>query len=198
MQEIKDYVSFDLEFNESDEVKHLLQVSAVKYINHQAVAEFDTFVHTSIPIKSFISGLTGITLDKIKKAPPMEKVLEDFATFVGQSYLIGYNGRESDIPVLQAHGLDLSDQYEIDVYEIAKEMRTTYLAGSKGLSLKKVAEYLGLTGRAHNSLEDAKLTALVYQKLLDFKANEALLETQEIVANNPFANLKLENLFSDN
>lgn len=195
MEEIKNYVSFDLEFNQVDGVEHLLQVSAVKYLDHQEVAFFDCYVHTSIPIKSFISGLTGITVDKIKNAPPAEQVLAEFKAFVGDFSLMGYNGRNSDIPVLQKHGLDLLDQYHIDVFEIAKEMKPTYLAGSKGLSLKAVAEYLGFSGRAHNSLEDSRMTAQVYKALLDLKENESYLDQQEAISNNPFAGLSLENFF---
>lgn len=197
IQEIKDYVSFDLEFNTVDDVKHLLQVSAVKYINHQEVDYFDSYVHTKIPIKSFISGLTGITVDKIKTAPSTEEVLIHFKEFVGELPLIGYSGRSSDIPVLKSHGLDMQTQYEVDVYEIATALKSTYLAGAKGLSLKSVAEYLKLQGRAHNSLEDARMTAQVYQGLLNLKSNEVYLDEQEVVSNNPFAGLLLDKLFNE-
>lgn len=197
MEEIKNYVSFDLEFNEVEGVQHLLQVSAVKYLNHEEVDRFDTYVHTTEHIKSFVTGLTGITIDKIKDAPPVDKVLEEFKNFVGDFPLMGYNGRKSDIPVLQSHGLDLEAQYLIDVYEIAQEMKPTYLSGSKGLSLKAVAEYIGLNGQAHNCLEDSIMTAKVYQGLLELKANESYLDEQEEVANNPFASLGLAGLFGE-
>ena len=131
MEEFKDYVSFDLEFNEVEGIQHLLQVSAIKYVNHQETERFDTYVHTSVHIRSFITGLTGITQDKIKNAPSIDEVLRDFKFFVSDFPLMGYNGRKSDIPVLQSHGLDLEAQYKIDVYEIAQEMKPTYLSGSK-------------------------------------------------------------------
>lgn len=178
-------------------VQHLLQVSAIKYVNHREVDRFDTYVHTSVHIRSFITGLTGITIEQIKDAPPVEEVLAKFKDFVGDFPLMGYNGRKSDIPVLQSHGLDIEAQYQIDVYEIAKEMKATYLSGSKGLSLKAVAEYIGLKGQAHNSLEDAKMTAEVYQGLLELKANESYLDEQEEVTNNPFAGLGLASLFGE-
>lgn len=197
MEEFKDYVSFDLEFNEVEGIQHLLQVSAIKYVNHQEIERFDTYVHSTVHIRSFITGLTGITQDKIKNAPPLEEVLRDFKAFIGDFPLMGYNGRKSDIPVLQSHGLDLEAQYQIDVYEIAQEMKPTYLSGSKGLSLKAVAEYIGLKGQAHNSLEDAKMTAEVYKGLLELKANESYLDEQEVVTNNPFAGLGLAGLFGE-
>lgn len=197
MEEFKDYVSFDLEFNEVEGVQHLLQVSAIKYVNHREIERFDTYVLTTVHIRSFITGLTGITQDKINNAPPIDEVLRDFKAFVSVFPLMGYNGRKSDIPVLQNYGLDLEAQYKVDVYEIAQTMKPTYLSGSKGLSLKAVAEYIGLKGQAHNSLEDAKMTAKVYQGLLELKANESYLDYQEEVTNNPFAGLGLAGLFGD-
>lgn len=196
MEEIKDYVSFDLEFNTVDGVEHLLQVSAIKYLEHVEVESFDSYVYSAIPIKSFITGLTGITAHKIKTAPSIEQVLQNFTDFIGDLPLMGYNGIKSDIPVLQHHGLDLSDQYEIDVFLLAKEMRETYLRGSQGLSLVKVAQHLGIRGRGHNSLEDARMTAKVYQALVDLKANAELIKEQESLTHNPFAGLGLANLFS--
>lgn len=192
MQELTTYIAFDLEFTANNRGTYdLLQVSAVKFSEGQEVAHFDTYVYTDQPLKSFINGLTGITSDKIAQAPKVEAVLRDFTSFVGETALVGYNAKKSDLPILLDHGLDLTGQYQVDLYEEAQERRSTDLNGISRLSLQSVADFLGIKGRGHNSLEDARMTAKVYEAFLDFDRNRRLLDRQETVSNNPFAGLDL-------
>lgn len=190
MKKLEEYVSFDLEFNTVQEVSHIIQVSAVKFQAHEEVDSFDTYVYTDVPLQSFINGLTGITADKIAGAPKVEAVLQDFKNFVGPAQLIGYNAPKSDLPILAENGLDLSEQYALDIFDEAFERRSTDLNGIANLQLHTVAEFLGISGRSHNSLEDARMTALVYEKFLEFDDNKSYLNQQkEVVADNPFAAL---------
>lgn len=191
MEELKDYVSFDLEFTRVEDVIHLLQVSAVKYRNHEEVASFDQYVYYDLQINSFIAGLTGITSAQIQGAKPKDEVLVDFKEFIEDLPLIAYNGLKSDIPVLQSHGLDLEDQFGLDIYHLARDYRGTYLRGIEGLSLQKVAVYLQIKGRGHHALEDARMTAQVYQALLELEENEVYQPEQESLSYNPFASLDL-------
>ena len=69
MENLETYIAFDLEFNTIDGVSHIIQVSAVKLNQHEEVDQFDSFVYSDVPLQSFINGLTGITADKIAKAP---------------------------------------------------------------------------------------------------------------------------------
>lgn len=121
MENLQEYVAFDLEFNAGNGAYQLIQLSAVKFVNHEEVDQFDSYVYTDVPLQSFINGLTGITAEKIKTAPKIETVLADFQAFVGQAALIGYNAMKSDLPILAENGLDLKDQYQVDLYEEALE-----------------------------------------------------------------------------
>mgnify|MGYP000529655207 FL=1 len=58
---------------------------------HKEVDQYDSFVYSNVPLQSFINGLTGITADKIAKAPKLESVLAEFKAFIGNTPLIGYN-----------------------------------------------------------------------------------------------------------
>ncbi|MCW6676632.1 3'-5' exonuclease [Aerococcaceae bacterium NML180378] len=201
MKYLDEYISFDLEFNTVDKVRHILQVSAVKYQNGKEVGQFDSFVHSEVSIKSFITGLTGITPATIRQAPPLEEVLQQFQAFIQDTPLIGYNAIKSDVPLLQEKGFDVSEQYAFDIYHLVREKRHVYFNGISQLSLKAVADYLKIKGRGHNSLEDARMTALVYEQLMDYERNKDYLveHTQEVIVNNPFASLGLADLFeSDN
>lgn len=190
MKQLQEYIAFDLEFNTVGEHSHIIQVSAVKYSNHQEIALFDTYVHTKVPLQSFINGLTGITARDIIGAPKIEIVLTDFQSFVGDTPLIGYNGYKLDLPLLVENGLDLTSQYQVDLYDEAFVRRSTDLNGIVNLKLTTVADFLGIKGKAHNSLEDARMTARVYEKFLDLDENKIYLKQQkEVAVDSPFATL---------
>ena len=190
MKQLQEYIAFDLEFNTVGEHSHIIQVSAVKYSNHQEIALFDTYVHTKVPLQSFINGLTGITARDIIGAPKIETILTDLQSFVGDTPLIGYNGHKSDLPLLVENGLDLTSQYQVDLYDEAFVRRSTDLNGIVNLKLTTVADFLGIKGKAHNSLEDARMTARVYEKFLDLDENKIYLKQQkEVAVDSPFATL---------
>ena len=195
MENVETYIAFDLEFNTVDGVSHIIQVSAVKMDRHEEVGQFDSFVYSDVPLQSFINGLTGITADKIDKAPKLESVLADFKAFVGDTPLIGYNALKSDLPILAENGLDLEEQYVLDVFDEAFDRRASDLNGIVNLKLTSVADFFGIKGHGHNSLEDARMTAQIYEKFLELDENAKLLEQQEEVSNNPFAALGLGGLF---
>lgn len=191
MEKLRDYIAFDLEFNQHEGVTHLIQVSGVRFQDGQESASFDSYVHTSVPLKSFINGLTGITAETLKDAPKVEQVLQDFQAFVGNLPIVGYNAAKSDLPILLEHGLDYRDQYKVDLYDEAFERRSSDLHGIANLKLQTVANFLGFKGQSHNSLEDARMTARVYEAFLESDEGKLLLEEQSNLSMNPFGGLDL-------
>ena len=133
METVRDYISFDLEFNKHQEKTHLIQVSAVHFKDGEEVEAFDSYVHSDVPLKSFINGLTGITSETLKDAPKVEEVLQKFQDFVGDLPLVGYNAAKSDLPILLEHGLDYREQYLVDLYNEALERRSSDLHGIANL-----------------------------------------------------------------
>ena len=191
MEKLRDYIAFDLEFNQHEGVTHLIQVSAVHFQDGHEIDAFDSYVHTSVPLKSFINGLTGITAETLKDAPKVEQVLQDFQAFVGNLPIVGYNAAKSDLPILMEHGLDYHDQYKVDLYDEAFERRSSDLHGIANLKLQTVANFLGFKGQSHNSLEDARMTARVYEAFLESDEGKLLLEEQSNLSMNPFGGLDL-------
>jgi len=191
MEKLRDYIAFDLEFNQYEGVTHLIQVSAVRCQDGQEIDAFDSYVHTSVPLKSFINGLTGITAETLKDAPNVEKVLKDFQAFVGKLPIVGYNAAKSDLPILLEHGLDYHDQYKVDLYDEAFERRSSDLHGIANLKLQTVANFLGFKGQSHNSFEDARMTARVYEAFLEADEGKLLIEDQSSFFMNPFGGLDL-------
>ena len=195
METVRDYISFDLEFNKHQDKTHLIQVSAVHFKDGEEVGAFDSYVYTDVPLKSFINGLTGITSETLKDAPKVEEVLQKFQDFVGNLPLVGYNAAKSDLPILLEHGFDYRDQYKVDLYDEAFERRSSDLHGITNLKLQTVASFLGFKGKSHNSLEDARMTARVYEAFLESDESRLLLNTQSNLNSNPFGGLDLSQLF---
>ena len=195
METVRDYISFDLEFNKHQDKTHLIQVSAVHFKDGEEVGLFDSYVHSDVPLKSFINGLTGITSETLKNAPKVEEVLQKFQDFVGDLPLVGYNAAKSDLPILLEHGLDYRDQYKVDLYDEALERRSSDLHGIANLKLQTVANFLGFKGRSHNSLEDARMTARVYEAFLESDESRLLLNSQSSLNSNPFGALDLSQFF---
>ena len=195
METVRDYISFDLEFNKHQDKTHLIQVSAVHFKDGEEVGAFDSYVYTDVPLKSFINGLTGITSETLKDAPKVEEVLQKFQDFVGALPLVGYNAAKSDLPILLEHGFDYRDQYKVDLYDEAFERRSSDLHGIANLKLQTVASFLGFKGKSHNSLEDARMTAQVYEAFLESDESRLLLNTQSNLNSNPFGGLDLSQLF---
>ena len=195
MEKLRDYISFDLEFNKHQDKTHLIQVSAVRFKDGEEVGAFDSYIHTDVPLKSFINGLTGITSETLKDAPKVEDVLKDFQAFIGQLPIIGYNAAKSDLPILLEHGLDYSSQYQVDLYDEAFKRRSSDLHGIANLKLQTVASFLGFKGQSHNSLEDARMTARVYEAFLESDESKILLDVKSSLNSNPFGGLDLSQLF---
>ena len=195
MEKLRDYISFDLEFNKHQDKTHLIQVSAVRFKDGKEVGAFDSYVHTDVPLKSFINGLTGITSKTLKDAPKVEDVLKDFQAFIGQLPIVGYNAAKSDLPILLEHGLDYSSQYQVDLYDEAFKRRSSDLHGIANLKLQTVASFLGFKGQSHNSLEDARMTARVYEAFLESDESKILLDVKSSLNSNPFGGLDLSQLF---
>ena len=195
METLREYISFDLEFNKHQDKTQLIQVSAVHFKEGEEVGAFDSYVYTDVPLKSFINGLTGITSETLKGAPKVEEVLQKFQVFVGNLPLIGYNAAKSDLPILLEHGFDYSHQYLVDVYSEALERRSSDLHGIANLKLQTVANFLGFKGQSHNSLEDARMTARVYEAFLESDESRLLLNSQSSLNSNPFGALDLSKLF---
>ena len=161
----------------------------------EEVGAFDSYVHSDVPLKSFINGLTGITSETLKNAPKVEEVLQKFQDFVGNLPLVGYNAAKSDLPILLEHGLDYREQYLVDLYNEALERRSSDLHGIANLKLQTVANFLGFKGRSHNSLEDARMTARVYEAFLESDESRLLLNSQSSLNSNPFDALDLSQFF---
>lgn len=165
-QPLYDYVVLDIETTglkkERDEI---IQVSAVKFKQDQELDYLDTLIKpVHKQISPFIENLTGISNSDVDNAPEITEIIPKLYDFIGDQPLIGHNVM-FDLSFLKDNGLNLPQLEFVDTLDIAQAAQSQLkLPNTK---LKTLKNYFGIDNRSHNSLNDVKTTAVVYQKLRD-------------------------------
>lgn len=92
-EDLNDYIVIDVETTGTDaKLCKIIQLSAVRFINHRETASFNTYINPGCPIPAEVSELTGITSANVVGAPAFEEKLEEFRAFVSASpYIAGWN-----------------------------------------------------------------------------------------------------------
>lgn len=165
------FVAYDIETTGlSHAIDEIIEIGAVRVVNGEITERFSTFVQTyKKGISEQTSELTGITKDMIKSAPMMWEAFNDFADFIGEDIVIGYNNTAFDNKFLMRAGRyarrTLQNRF-FDVKTYAKENPGKLQC--VGFSLSELSRYLNIENpSAHRALADAETTAKVYLALLD-------------------------------
>ena len=92
-EDLNDYTVIDVETTGTDaKLCKIIQLSAVRFINHREAESFNTYINPGCPIPAEVSELTGITSANVVGAPAFEEKLEEFRAFVSVSpYIAGWN-----------------------------------------------------------------------------------------------------------
>ena len=91
--ELSDYVIIDLETTGLDpETSKIIQLSAVRFLDHKGVATFSEYINPGIHIPEEVSSLTGITDETVSTAPAIEDKIQKFLEFVcAAPFVAGWN-----------------------------------------------------------------------------------------------------------
>ena len=142
----------------------IIQLSAVRFQNGQAMEYFDTYLKPGKPIPPEAQEINGISEDMVKDAPVLEEVAEAFLAFVGNDPIVLYNAK-FDLMFLWCAGIDL-----VRGREIYDAMYSSYGIFSKkalpNRRLVTVANALNIVFDAHNSLEDSRATGEVMLEIV--------------------------------
>ena len=173
--DFKSFVAFDVETTGVDSSKDAItEIAAIKVVDGRIVETqeftFQELVHPykkSIPEN--VEMITGITNEMVKEARDIWEVFPDFAEFIGDNILVGYNCMSFDSKFLVRAGrlsnLIINNEY-YDVMKLAK--RCKHKLDSSNMKLTDVAKSLGIVNpQAHRALSDAITTAKVYVELCD-------------------------------
>lgn len=168
-----DYVVFDIETTGlSSYYNEIIEISAIKVRNDKVVDRFSSLVKPNARISSFITKLTGITNEMVVDAPCIDKVLEEFISFIGDDILVGHNV-SFDVNfvntnlVMLGYGA-LTNDY-VDNLMIARRVLTEL----RHHRLGDLADYylIDTTG-AHRGLKDSYITHQIFLKLKDETVNQ--------------------------
>ena len=161
------YVALDIETTGLDENRDaIIEVGAVKFTERRVEDEWSTLINPGRQIPDFITGLTGIDNPMVRQAPGFRDIAHELEAFVGDAPVIGHNVR-FDLGFLQKGGI-LRYNDVIDTYELAAVL----MPSAPRYNLGSLGSQLGiLLPATHRALDDAKVTQVVFTRLLE-KARE--------------------------
>lgn len=160
---VEDYVVLDFETTGLRAgADRIIQIGAVKYINHEQTDMFNSFIDPQrhIPIK--ITQLTGISNDMVDGAPTIEQKIGELLDFIGNLPLIAHNA-SFDMGFLYAidnlEGVKIPEFTVIDTVKLARKIITN----TPNHKLTTLTNYLQLEHDAHDAIGDCLATAAIYQ-----------------------------------
>ena len=152
--DLNDFVVLDLETTGlSSRDCEIIQLSAVRYVNHREVDSFSSYIHPKCCIPPSITELTGISDATVSDAPAIDEVLGEFICFLLKSpYVTGYNIKFDLGFVDAAVGGPISEHLV---------WFDTMLLTRRSLSLPRyrladVCEYIGYNTIFHDALSDCR------------------------------------------
>ena len=165
------FVALDIETTGLDENRDAItEIGAVKFNERRVENEWTTLVNPRQQIPEFITNLTGIDNAMVRQAPDFRDIAHELEAFVGDAPVIGHNVR-FDLGFLQKGGI-LKYNDVIDTYELAAVL----MPSAPRYNLGSLGQQLGvLLPATHRALDDAKVTQVVFTRLLE-KAFELPLD----------------------
>jgi DNA polymerase-3 subunit epsilon len=86
------FIAFDTETTGTlPGVDKIIEIGAVRFVNGQVDAIYSTLIDPQIPIPSAASAVNGITDEMVIGQPKIESLLESFADFCGDDWLVAHN-----------------------------------------------------------------------------------------------------------
>lgn len=175
----KSFVAFDIE---STGINHnwdsITELAAIRVVDGKIVEEkdfiFQELVHPyKRKIPKNVEEITGITNEMVQDAREVWEVFKDFADFIKDDILVGYNCMTFDSKFLVRAGclsnIKIENKY-FDVMNYVNKFRYKLNYDSK--TLTNIGELLGIKNpNAHRALADSITTAKVYLKLLEMDDN---------------------------
>lgn len=155
-------IALDIETTGLDPaVDSIIEIGAHRFNGHRLEAEFSTLVNPNRHIPEFITNLTGINDAMVRNSPHIKDVIPQLSAFVGDLPILGHNIK-FDLSFFVKYKLFESNE-RIDTYELAAVL----IPSATRYNLGALGKQLGiLLPASHRALDDARVTAAVYQILL--------------------------------
>ena len=145
----------------SEDKDSIIEVGCVKFVGERHVETYKSLVNPLSILSDFTINFTGITQNDVNNAPVFEDIIEDMREFIGDAPVVGHN-IQFDLGFLNKSGLKI-DNPVADTWDMAYVL----LPSITSYSLSNIAMDLGIAhDKAHRALEDAAVTAHVFNYLL--------------------------------
>ncbi|ANU10303.1 DNA polymerase III subunit epsilon [Planococcus antarcticus DSM 14505] len=165
MQKVENYVVLDFETTGlragSDKI---IQIGAVRYLNHQRKETMYMMVNPQCSISGTITRITGITNNDVENAPVIEEVAHELIAFIGGLPIVAHNA-PFDMGFLYAleEITPIPEYTVIDTVKLARRAITQ----TPNHKLTTLTAFLKLEHDAHDALGDCLATAAIYQYCYD-------------------------------
>ncbi|ANU27722.1 PolC-type DNA polymerase III [Planococcus versutus] len=162
---VENYVVLDFETTGlragSDKI---IQIGAVKYMNHERKETMYVMVNPQCSISNTITRITGITNRDVESAPVIEEIAHELIAFISGLPIIAHNA-PFDMGFLYA----LEDITPIPEYTVIDTVRLARRAITQtpNHKLTTLTAFLKLEHNAHDALGDCLATAAIYQYCYD-------------------------------
>ncbi|WOV88031.1 exonuclease domain-containing protein [Sporosarcina oncorhynchi] len=160
---VHDYVVLDFEttgFRAGAD--RIIQIGALKYINHEQTDLLNSFINPERHIPATITKLTGISNDMVQWAPTIENKIDELLEFIDDLPIIAHNA-SFDMGFLYAldnlEGISIPAYTVIDTVKLARKK----IIETPNHKLGTLADYLQIEHDAHDAIGDCLATAAIYQ-----------------------------------
>ena len=145
----------------SEDKDSIIEVGCVKFVGGRHMETYRSLVNPLSILSDFTTNFTGITQNEVNSAPVFEDIKEQLREFIGDAPVVGHNV-QFDLGFLNKSGLKIDNPVS-DTWDMAYVL----LPGISSYSLSNIAKDLDIThDKAHRALEDAAVTAHVFNYLL--------------------------------
>lgn len=161
---IKDFVAVDVETTGlKTGGNDIIQLSAIKYKNFQAVEAFDAYLKPRKNIPQEATAINGITDEMVEDAPKFYQIIDCFNAFIEDLPLVAHNA-PFDIKHLYVNGLDSVENKT--VYDTLALSRQTY-KGEDSYKLVDICKQNNIyVCNAHDSLYDSYAAGELFKSIV--------------------------------
>lgn len=178
------YISIDLETTGlNPKLDKIIEIGAVKVVDGLQTQQFHAYVYPGRELNEHVAQLTGISREQLADAPKIEEVLPDLLTFLEDLPLLGHKIL-FDFSFLKKAAVDRKLTFDKEGADTLKLARR-FLPELEHKNLGYLCEYYRIPIEAHRALEDAKATALLYEKMKEqfFRVEQELFLPKRLIYN---------------
>ena len=159
----------------------IIEIGACRMEGQRITATFETLVRPRMAIPRFITGLTSITNEMVRDAPPIEQALPAFRDFLGDAVMVAHNAPFDhsflDFEFRRLFGIGVRNPV-LCTLRLSRRL----LPSLKRRRLDALAEHFGLsTEGRHRGLGDARMAAELLSIFIEMAAKMGLNRLDRLI-----------------